>query len=191
MVDGETCLVDLRHVIDEFEYSVLREQLIRGSDAFLIIYDVTARKSFAQVEKIWDIIQDVKRRDLEDRQNKTAFPRRPGENECTGVRDGKCRTAVVVGNKIDLVEGRVVSREEGNRLAEKLGTGFKEMSAKTGEGVNELMESLVRVVIREWEAEKREKREKQELEEKAIKEKWESKAKNERRKLSWWRRLLR
>lgn len=45
-------------------------------------------------------------------------------------------------NKIDLESDRAVSYEEGLGLAEEFGIGFYEVSAKTGENVNEMFMSL-------------------------------------------------
>ena len=39
---------------------------------------------------------------------------------------------IIVGNKIDLAEKRQVSTEEGQALADELGTKFTEASAKVG-----------------------------------------------------------
>ena len=48
----------------------------------------------------------------------------------------------LVGNKIDIEEKRVVSKEMGEILAMEKGFLFSEISAKTGYNVNELFEDL-------------------------------------------------
>ena len=50
---------------------------------------------------------------------------------------------ILVGNKIDLNHARTVSFDEGAQLAEKLGLPFFEISAKTGDGVEESMNELI------------------------------------------------
>ena len=45
---------------------------------------------------------------------------------------------LVVGNKCDLEEKREVTREEGEMMAASIGATFLEVSAKTGENINEV-----------------------------------------------------
>ena len=48
---------------------------------------------------------------------------------------------LVLGNKCDLVERRVVSRESGEMLASSLSAAFFEVSAKTGENIDKVCNS--------------------------------------------------
>lgn len=48
---------------------------------------------------------------------------------------------LVLGNKCDLVEQRVVSRESGEMLASSLSAAFFEVSAKTGENIDKVYNS--------------------------------------------------
>ena len=49
---------------------------------------------------------------------------------------------VLVANKIDLTDLRLVSKEMGEELATKLGASYYETSAKTGDGVQTLFSEL-------------------------------------------------
>lgn len=49
---------------------------------------------------------------------------------------------MIVGNKKDLAEGREVSFEEAQQLADNYGVGYMECSAKTGENVEEIFLAL-------------------------------------------------
>ena len=54
---------------------------------------------------------------------------------------------VAVGNKIDLVDERQISTEEARTHFEEEDVPYFETSARTGEGVRELFEGVVRLII--------------------------------------------
>ena len=54
---------------------------------------------------------------------------------------------ILVGNKLDLGEDRVVTEEQGRALANDLGMRFFEVSVKDDEGVTEALVTLARSVI--------------------------------------------
>ena len=83
----------------------------KNSVCAMVVYDITSRESFEHVQN-W--IQDIK-----DQSPKTVL-------------------IVLVGNKIDLVNERKVKEEEGKAFAEKHNFIFQEMSALTGDGIQEL-----------------------------------------------------
>lgn len=55
---------------------------------------------------------------------------------------------ILVGNKSDKDEGRVVSREEAEVLARQLGLPYVEVSAKTGQNVSSAFELLARCIYK-------------------------------------------
>jgi len=106
------------------EYSPLRDSHMHTGDGFIIVYSVTTEPSFEQVAKLH-------RKILRLRSEQPDFP------------------IIIVGNKIDMQEERVVSTEQGIELAKKLNVIFIEISAKTGEGVSDVFTELVRA-INKW-----------------------------------------
>ena len=95
-------------------------QYLVHAQGIYLVYDVTERKSFLQIEH-W----------IEIAQQKVDVSKIP---------------LMIVGNKIDLESERKVSFEEGKELANKLKTGFFETSAKENKNVQESFLELIHKV---------------------------------------------
>eukprot|EP00754_Rhynchopus_humris_P043365 Rhum_TRINITY_DN3175_c0_g1::Rhum_TRINITY_DN3175_c0_g1_i1::g.9865::m.9865 len=108
--DGKLAKLQIWDTAGQERFSNITRSYYRGSDAILIVYDVTNRDSFTHVSK-W-------MRELQE------------HSEETSVR-------ILVGNKADLAERRVVSSEEGARAAAAASMQFFETSALTGANVSE------------------------------------------------------
>ena len=97
--------------------SIVRSFYINTACA-IVVYDITNRESFKSCE-YW-------------------------------IEETKCAsenvTLILVGNKSDLKDTRVISEDEGKTLAEEHGMLFIETSAKTGSNVNELFKILVETI---------------------------------------------
>ncbi|XP_056451539.1 ras-related and estrogen-regulated growth inhibitor isoform X3 [Gadus chalcogrammus] len=78
------------------------ESCIRWADGFLLLYSITQRVSFQEVEPIKKLIDHIKQ-----------SPAAP---------------TVLIANKADLETGREVTTEEGQNLAKDLRCSFKELS---------------------------------------------------------------
>jgi len=94
----------------------------RGSHGCVVLFDITNRQSFLNVRS-W--ITDY-------RDNNTV---------------DSAENIVIIGNKADKEESRSVSVEEARLLAETLGVSYTETSARSGEGVSEAFEAIVKVVM--------------------------------------------
>jgi len=57
---------------------------------------------------------------------------------------------ILVGNKIDLEDSRVVSTAEGEELAKKLNLGYVETSAKTGENIEDAFRMLALQIVKKF-----------------------------------------
>jgi len=90
----------------------------------VLVYSITLKESIEAAEQLFNHIMRIKEDYLD-------IP------------------VVIVGNKQDLEEERMVSVEEGQGLANKCNRPVFEASAKTGYNVNEIFYSLVRD-IRTW-----------------------------------------
>jgi small GTP-binding protein len=98
-------------------FNSITRNYYRGAVGCLIVYDITNRSSFNNIEK-W--VNDVKNYSQND-----------------GI------VMVLVGNKLDQQDARQVTTEEGQALAEKFKMRFVETSAKTGENVDHSFSNIL------------------------------------------------
>ena len=86
-------------------YNTLTPNYYRNVDGILLVFDITAKPSFEMVS-YW--IKEI--------------------NEKTDI---SRKDLLLVGNKTDLAPERTVSSEEGQKVADEIGIGYVETSAKT------------------------------------------------------------
>lgn len=103
----------------------MRDQYMRTGQGFLCFYSITSRSSFDEIASFREQILRVKDRDI--------IP------------------LVVVGNKVDLENERMVSTVEGRDLAKTFNLPFMETSAKARINVEDAFYELVREVRRDRE----------------------------------------
>ncbi|MFX1596710.1 MAG: GTP-binding protein, partial [Promethearchaeota archaeon] len=102
------------------QFERLWPDYLTDSRAGIIVFDITNRDSFKNVKKWYDIITRV------------ALP---------------YIVLILVGNKVDLNNSRVVSAEEGMELAKELGIYYMETSAKTNENIEDVFEWIALQII--------------------------------------------
>jgi small GTP-binding protein len=105
------------------QFKRVRMSYLANAEAGILVYDVTNRESFENVDKNW-------------------------YNEIKKVSPNIA--LILVGNKIDLKEDRVVSTEEGESLSRKLKLTYIETSAKTGENINDAFKMLALQIIKKY-----------------------------------------
>ena len=96
----------------------------KNSVCAIVVYDITCRDSFEHIQN-WIT-------DIHEQSPKTVL-------------------IVLIGNKIDLEDKRVVSFDEGKDFALKNGLIFLETSAKTGEGIDETFERSAKEIEKKME----------------------------------------
>ena len=106
-------------------FRAISSTYVKGSHCIILGYDVTNRKSFESIRYSW--YNYVK------------------ENIA-----GDLPLIYLVGNKIDLIEERVVSDEEGKSFANDLNMKYFGVSAKTGENVDILFDDIVNSLIKKY-----------------------------------------
>ncbi len=101
------------------QFARVRQMYLKNSEAGLLVFDVTKRETFDKIKKWHEEI----------------------------LKDSKNMSLVLVGNKIDLLDQRVVEKEEAEALANELGLSYFETSAKDGNGVNDAFRMLALQII--------------------------------------------
>jgi len=124
-IDGDPCLLDILDTAGQEEYSAMRDQYMRTGQGFLAVYSITARNSFDEIASFREQILRVKDKDI--------VP------------------LVVVGNKVDLENERIVSTVEGRDLAKSFSIPFMETSAKQRINVEDAFYELVREIRKDRE----------------------------------------
>ena len=114
--DGKTYRVQIWDTAGQDRFHAITRNYFKNAHGIILIYDVTLIESFQNV-KNW--IKQIK----EEVTDKVSI--------------------ILVGNKIDMESQRVVSKEEGEKMAASYGLKFFECSAKTGENVEEIFKDIV------------------------------------------------
>ena len=102
------------------KFRAITRNYYKGASGIILIFDVTNIKSYENIKK-W--INEIK----DEISEKVSI--------------------VLIGNKIDNVQERKISKEQGEKLASEIGVKFFETSAKTGEGINESVFFLVKKIF--------------------------------------------
>lgn len=113
---GKRAKLQIWDTAGQERFRAITQAYYRGAMGIIIMYDVTDRESFEDVKRDW--IKNV--------------------DQHVGVEVRK----TLVGNKSDKAAERVVSTEEGQQLADKLGIRFFETSALRGDNVDNVFLSI-------------------------------------------------
>ncbi|TGZ78241.1 hypothetical protein EX30DRAFT_160918 [Ascodesmis nigricans] len=123
VVDGQSLLLDILDTAGTEQFTSMREMYIKSGQGFLLIYSITSLQSIGDLPALHDQICRIK--------------------ETTEV------PLVLVGNKSDLENERVVSRGRASFLANKWGgVPWYESSAKRRVNVDEIFWDLCRQMMR-------------------------------------------
>ncbi|KAK7017026.1 Ras-related protein Rab-26 [Paramarasmius palmivorus] len=121
VVGGRMCAIEIIDTAGQEEYSVLRNQWIRGAEAFVVVYSIASEDSFNCVEKFWKLIHEVKK---------------------------EPPPFILVGNMADKTSQREVLAAQGAALARLYGCELVETSAKSGQNVELPFTAMVSEVRR-------------------------------------------
>ena len=115
-INGNTVRLLLYDTAGQEKFKSLIPMYIRDANIILVVYDITNKDSFTHTEHWVNETKDLKREDA---------------------------IFVLVGNKIDLDENRAVTKKEAEDFATEKGFLFYEVSAKTGEQIEDLFNTRI------------------------------------------------
>jgi len=151
---GKSCLL-LRYVDETFtpsfistigiDFKVKTIRLTNGKEVKLQIWDTAGQERFRTITSAYYrgamgvvVIYDVT--------NKESFEHLPYWMEEVQLNTTLNPIKVLVGNKTDMVEARIIGESQGRAYAQQMGYLFSETSAKSGKNVKELFNELAEKV---------------------------------------------
>lgn len=117
--NGKNIDIQLWDTAGQEEYHSLAPIYFKDAHAALLVYSVTDATSFDRMMQ-W-------------------------KNELVMAR-GENIKLIIAANKIDMVSQRVISQQQGMDFATKIGCPIFEVSAKTGEGIDVLFQTLAKIL---------------------------------------------
>mmetsp|Transcript_10664 Transcript_10664/g.17798 ORF Transcript_10664/g.17798 Transcript_10664/m.17798 type:complete len:188 (+) Transcript_10664:162-725(+) len=120
-VDNQQCMLEILDTAGTEQFTAMRDLYMKNGQGFVLVFSIIAQSTFNDLPDLREQILRVK--------------------DCDDV------PMVLVGNKCDLNDQRVISTEQGEDLARKFGgCAFLEASAKTKTNVDEIFYNLIRQI---------------------------------------------
>ncbi|EJW86125.1 hypothetical protein WUBG_02965 [Wuchereria bancrofti] len=121
-VDGQQCMLEILDTAGTEQFTAMRDLYMKNGQGFILVYSITAQTTFSDLT---DLREQILR-----------------------VKDTEEVPMILVGNKCDLEDERVVGKDQGSNLARSFNSAFLETSAKAKINVNEVFYDLVRQINR-------------------------------------------
>ena len=120
-VNGDSVKVTIWDTAGQEKYKNITKQYYCGADGVLLIFDITDESSFQKLD-FWynDLKENSQFQEL---------------------------SLCLVGNKIDLNQNRIVTREIAEQFAREKEMTYYEVSAKSGEGIAELFKDMAKIIM--------------------------------------------
>ena len=122
-IDKSVVQLVLWDLAGQTKFQYMRHSFYQGSDGVFFIFDLTNQKTF---NKVRDWYTDV-RKNLKNTPNLNGY---------------------LIGNKNDLTDQRLITKEEAKKLADELKFGYIETSALTGENVMQAFHEIAKELLK-------------------------------------------
>jgi len=119
-IDGNQYMLEILDTAGTEQFTAMRDLYMKNGQGFVLAYSIIAQSTFNDLP---DLREQILR-----------------------VKDTDKVPMVVVGNKCDLSDQRIITTEQGQALATKFGAVFIEASAKTKINVDQIFHELVRQI---------------------------------------------
>jgi len=120
-INGQQCMLEILDTAGTEQFTAMRDLYMKNGQGFVLVYSIIAQSTFNDLS---DLREQILR-----------------------VKDTDNVPMMLVGNKCDLADQRVITTEQGEALATKFNAKFIEASAKTKINVDEIFHTLVRLII--------------------------------------------
>jgi len=130
--DGTQCMLEILDTAGTEQFTAMRDLYMKNGQGFVLVYSIIAQSTFNDLPDLREQILRVK--------DKDDVP------------------MVLVGNKCDLTDQRVITTEQGEDLSRKFSCAFLEASAKTRVNVDQIFHDLIRQINKHSPPPKKEKK---------------------------------
>ncbi len=120
-IDGRHHTIEILDTAGTEQFTAMRDLYMKNGEGFMLVYSITSYTSF---NDLLDIYRHI----------------------CT-VKDRYDVPLLLVGNKCDMEEDRIVDKDKGKAQSEKWNCEFFEVSAKTRVNLDDSFRALVRKVL--------------------------------------------
>jgi len=119
-IDGTQCMLEILDTAGTEQFTAMRDLYMKNGQGFVLVYSIIAQSTFNDLPDLREQILRVK--------DKDEVP------------------MILVGNKCDLQDQRVITTDQGEDLARKFSCAFLEASAKTRINVDQIFHDLIRQI---------------------------------------------
>lgn len=115
--DNKVVPLNIWDTAGQEQYRSVVPMYFKGASVVILVFDLSRRESFEDVESWYE----------------------------TAKQSEENMKVVLVGNKTDLEDKRVVTKQEAERMAETIGGSYAEVSAKTADGIRDLFIGIAKM----------------------------------------------